>query len=105
MTYSDVFIQPLDNNKYILAIEIKYKNITVPKGFITNGADIPRLLWSFIPPNKSDLMPAVIVHDYLCYIEQYTMADKYFEEILLSMGVGKITTKNLQVPKQKRITT
>ena len=61
----------------------------MPKGFITNGADIHRVFWSFYPPNKSDYFPAVVVHDYLCCIKEYEKADRYFKEILEQLGIKK----------------
>ena len=95
ITYSHVLIQPLKGNRYKTAVDIKYKDVTVPKGFITNGASIPRILWNFIPPNKSDVIPAIIVHDYLCSFDMYKQADKYFEEIMLHLHVVFATRKYL----------
>lgn len=41
--------------------------ITVPTGFVSDGASIPRFFWPFIGPpmGSAHLIPAV-VHDYLC---------------------------------------
>ena len=64
--YKNLIISPLPEHKYILEEEYRYKDVVVPIGFVTDGADIPRLFWSFYPPNRSDYLPAVIVHDCLC---------------------------------------
>ncbi len=88
--YSQVKLQPLKNNKFRILEDIVYKDIKIPKDYETNGADIPRIFWSFIPPNKSDILPAVIVHDFLCDKGEYKKADEYFEECLLVLGVKKI---------------
>lgn len=91
MKYSDIQVSPIKDNKYKVLTDIVYKDIIVPTGYRTNGADIPRIFWSFYPPNRSDYLPAVIVHDYLCDLELYGKADKYFEEIMELMHIKKST--------------
>ena len=95
--YSNVIISPLPEHKYILLEEYRYKDVVVPVGFVTNGADIPRLFWSFYPPNRSDYLPAVIVHDWLCSEAKrlgddslYEKADEYFKEILVALGIDDV---------------
>jgi len=82
-------ISPTPDNKYIVQKNIYYKidkNIVkVPKGYKTNGADIPRIFWWFIPPFKPKYLPAVIFHDYLCDIEKYKLADDIFEDMLITI--------------------
>ena len=92
--YDKVIISPTKDNKYKILKILVYKKIAVPKGYITNGANVPRLFWSIIPPFKPKYLPAVIVHDYLCDLEQYIKADKYFEEILLNIE-SSITTRTM----------
>jgi len=93
MKYSDIAVQPLRDNKYKVKKEIRYKDIVVPVGYRTNGADIPRVVWSYIPPNWGDALPAVIVHDFMCdraeTIGDYEKADRYFKEILEILKVKK----------------
>lgn len=89
--YNIVKISPLPGDRYLILEDITYKDIIIPEGYKTNGADIPRILWSLWPPNRSTYLPAVIVHDYLCDLEEYNKADAYFLEILLSLNVPKIT--------------
>ncbi len=88
--YIALHISPLGGNRYILRDSFRYKDIEVPKHFTTNGADIPRIFWSFYPPNRSDYLPAVIVHDYLCSRGEYFRADLIFKEMLENLGIGKI---------------
>ena len=90
--YKNVKISPLEGDRYIVLEDIKYKDTIIPKGYKTNGANIPRILWAIWPPNRSNYMPAVIVHDYLCDMEEYKKADEYFLEILLYLNVPKVTT-------------
>ena len=90
--YESVKVQPLASHKFKLLEAFNYKGIVVvPKGYETNGADVPRVFWSFLPPNRSDYLPAVILHDYLCDLEKYTRADEIFEDCLKSLGVSKAT--------------
>ena len=58
------------------------KNVTVPKGFPFNGANVPRLLWIFVSPFKPVNLVPVVFHDYLCSIKDYDLADEYFDELL-----------------------
>lgn len=39
--------------------------IHIPAGYLTDGASVPRLLWSIIPP-WGRYGQAVVVHDFLC---------------------------------------
>lgn len=39
--------------------------VYVPKGFLTDGASVPRIFWSIIPP-WGIYGNAAIIHDYLC---------------------------------------
>jgi len=87
--YHSCITHPTPHNTLVLLHEFRYKNITVPKGYETNGADIPRLFWSIIPPFAPALIPAIVIHDYLCDIEQYDLADKAFAFILKDLGVCK----------------
>ena len=92
--HKNIVVTPTTDNKYLIQQKIIYKDITIPKGYKTNGANVPRLFWSIIPPFKPKYLPAVIVHDYLCDAEEYVKADKYFKEILLSIE-NSFITKNM----------
>ena len=79
-------VQPTSFNKYMLKEPLVYKNIQlVPEGYITNGANVPKAFYWFVPPFKPKYLPAVIVHDYYCDKEEYKKADDLFEEILLDI--------------------
>jgi len=80
--YNNIVITPRPDDKYKTLKSFTYKDITIPENYYTNGADIPRFLWSFWPPNRSIYLPSVIVHDYLCDKGEYKKADEYFKEIL-----------------------
>ena len=89
--YNSCIVSPRENDTYKILKEFTYKDITVPVGYHTNGADVPRIFWSFFPPNRSTYLPAVIVHDYLCSLKEWDKANLYFNEILDILEVGKAT--------------
>lgn len=55
------FIGPIANQRYV----------TIPKGFFTDGASVPRMFWAIFPPWGS-YGQAAIVHDYLCTYKMLT---------------------------------
>ena len=89
INYTQVKLQPLKSHKFKLLDDLSFKDVVVPKGFKTNGADIPRIFWSIYPPNRSDFLPAVIIHDYFCDKGEYKRADDLFEECLKELGVNR----------------
>ena len=86
-----LILKPLKGHKYQVEKAFSYQSIQVPAGFITNGANIPRILWSIWPPNKSDFMKAIVVHDYLCDRKKYLLADQLFKEALQEAEASKLT--------------
>ena len=91
------FIFTYDNGDFV-------KYVTIPKGYVTNGADIPRFFWRLFPPFSPEYLPAVIVHDYFCDEAEknhnnkqlaknlYKFADTLFKESLLALGVSRWKT-------------
>jgi len=90
MKYCDVIVQPQKDHKLKVVKTIHYKDVTVPAGYRTNGADSPRIAWFIYPPNRTDILPAVILHDYLCNKEEYAKADDIFEACLEDLGINYI---------------
>lgn len=77
---------PTSDNKVVLAKPYRIDNkLVIPKGFVSDGATIPRVFWWFVPPFKPQYLPAVIVHDFLCDKEQYKLADIWFEHLLIKI--------------------
>ena len=77
-----------------VTIDFTTHDITVPAGFIFDGASTPRIFWSIIPPYKGT-KKAAVVHDYLCRHvacdkESRKRADKLFYEMLLEAGLSKL---------------
>lgn len=64
-----------DGFKYYVGEENSDKWIDVPRGYLTDGASVPRMLWAVVPPWGS-YGAAVIVHDILCEYLTVTLAGK-----------------------------
>lgn len=75
-------VSPTMDGHLILLDDFKIDGLVVEKGYETNGANIPRIFWSIIPPFKVQNLPAVVVHDYLCDKEKYVEADEMFKRLL-----------------------
>ena len=64
--------------------------IRVPAGFGSDGASVPRLMWSLYPP-FGKYLEAAIVHDWFCVshaVDSITAA-KVFREAMAVCGVSK----------------
>lgn len=85
---------PNDGEKWILAADFEIETskglIVVPKGFGTDLASTPRILWPIFPP-FGDYTEASVVHDYLCRTQQFTRkeGDIIFKEIMLKYNTKK----------------
>lgn len=74
--------------------------ITVPAGFVTDGASVPRFLW-WLLPTWGRYSRAAVIHDHLCVlIDNGTphplaptrrAADAIFFDAMGALGVGLIT--------------
>lgn len=87
-----VVVQPIDKDKFRVYKELSYQGIYIHKGFVTNGANIPRIFWSLFPPNSPEYLSAVVIHDYMCANVGeygYEKADRYFYDAMLEIGVAK----------------
>lgn len=97
-----VVVKPIDKNKFELAFEYKYESknqtIIIPKGFVTNGANIPRIFWSFFPPNSPEYLSAVVIHDFL-YLQ--AKKSKKYQDAVLADEIFKEALRTLQVANYK----
>ena len=99
MEKSKLILKSLSNSKAILLDDYVYSingyDIKVFRGFITDGASVPKSLqWIYNPYGK--WIKGAIIHDYL-YSKYNTtginrkLADKIFKLIMLETGVNKHT--------------
>ena len=67
--------------------------VTIPTGFVTDGASIPWFLWSILPP-FGPYLPAAAAHDFLYFAATFSRkgADQIFLRIM----------EDLEVPLWKR---
>ena len=85
-----------DAKYYVLASPLPFKlgenhdTITIPKGFVTDLASIPRPLWSALP-RDGKYMSAAILHDYLYWDQRCTRdeADTILKLEMQEFGVSK----------------
>ncbi|ARR02219.1 DUF1353 domain protein [Campylobacter vicugnae] len=91
-----VVVQPIGKDKFILYKDFSYQGVYVARGFVTNGANIPRVFWSLFPPNSPEYLSAVVLHDYMCKnvkLYGYEKVDRYFYEAMIEIGVSKWKAK------------
>ena len=96
MQLNELKVKKLFNENYILLEDFRYQInrmcITIPKGFVTDFASVPKMLHLVIPKHgKYDI--AAVVHDFLYSELNVTginrrLADKIFEFIMMESGVN-----------------
>ena len=75
--------------------------VHIPEGYLTDGASVPRLFWSIIPP-WGRYGQAVVVHDFLCEYLSITVngvptsitrqqADEILGEAMAVLNVPQVT--------------
>jgi hypothetical protein len=69
--------------------------IFVPRGFVSDGASVPRALWAIYPP-FGQYLEAAIVHDWYCVLGRkgespidYKVAADVFREAMKVCGVNR----------------
>lgn len=101
MEKNKLILDPNSNGKAILLDDYVYSingyEIKVFKGFITDGASVPKSLqWIYNPFGK--YIKAAVIHDYLYSTYNNTginrtLADKIFKHIMKETGVDKRTCR------------
>ena len=79
----------VENFEYYITDE-QAEKITVPKGFVTDFASVPRIFWNIIPP-IGRYTKACIIHDYMYdnAIKTKKEADLIFYQAMQVLGVPK----------------
>jgi hypothetical protein len=67
--------------------------VTVPIGFVTDFASIPRIFWSILPPDGKYTYPAIL-HDYLYWTQTTSrdVADSILKFGMEDFSVGTVTS-------------
>ena len=70
----------------------RYQAVTVPKGFVTDFASIPRIFWSVLRPD-GEYAYAAVVHDYLYWIQTRSRdeADHIFKMAMEDFEISALT--------------
>lgn len=95
--YSYYAKDKLGTDFWIVKKEFVYKTddgyVNIPKGYLTDGASVPRIFWNIIPP-WGDYGQACVLHDYLC---EYPYIYKDNEKITLTRHqVNKILYNSMR---------
>ena len=83
-------------NVFTLREDLHVEGITVPSGFSSDGASVPRFFWRLVfPPGDHKALKAAFVHDFLyrTHPEGWTKAaaDNLFLKLLLMNGIPKFS--------------
>lgn len=62
-----------------------YGSITVPGGFVTDFASVPRWLWWICPPS-GDYTPAAVVHDFI-YARRQRAFSRWFADAVFRLAM------------------
>lgn len=65
--------------------------IIVPKGFLSDGASIPRFLWLWLDGTDPDILFASYCHDLLYTLQQFTkdQCDRTIRELMIKSGAPR----------------
>lgn len=83
-------ISPISNTRYILLKNFVTEYVVVPKGYKTNGADVPSVFSMFFDRYDPEFIEAVVVHDYLWTLGDYSYANKAFCNMLNNSIKSKV---------------
>lgn len=72
---------------YYIGEENSNEFVTVPKGFKTDFASVPRIFWRILPPDGM-YTQASVLHDYMCITGLKSRADRVFYESMGVLGVS-----------------
>lgn len=89
-----VVLKPYNKDQFIVVGEYRHKQWTVPDGYVTDGASVPRVFWSVFPPNRPEYLSAAVLHDYLTDLAKigqitFKVADDAFKGALCELGVSR----------------
>ena len=92
----EIYTKTLPDGREQLLRSFTAHGVTVPSGFVFDGASAPRIFWSIIPPFKRT-KKASCIHDYLCRNakskEDRKRADEIFYRMLQESGISETRCK------------
>jgi hypothetical protein len=98
VTFHDpLLLEYMDGKKWKIIHSFSYKPkhgdaITVPSGFVTDFASVPRFFWRLFPPTGK-YGKAAVIHDFLYAFNGVSRerADAIFLEAMTDLGVDSLT--------------
>ena len=81
-----------------LKLKVDHNPVTIPNGFITDLASIPKPLWWLLSPSYSGFVYPAIVHDYMYRCPNHHTryyADNVFYSALLKEGVSQYVAQRM----------
>lgn len=90
----DAIVKPTSNpEEWILLKALSYREVTVPVGFVTDGASVPSMLRFGRFKAGGSKFPAAVIHDFMYRngVGTRALADLYFYEIMLLNGEPRFT--------------
>src|SRR5579863_2218818 len=100
--YGTLKLQPLPDGINMKVLEAySYTDasghaLSAQPGFVTDGASIPRALWSIVgSPFTGKYVGAAVIHDVGCEAHKYSwqVTDRMFYDAMLDLGVGEHLAK------------
>lgn len=74
---------------YVLLNDMEFFGYTVPAGFVTDGATVPRIAWAMLPP-VHEYFPSAVLHDWMIETGYpRKLSDRVFRDSMISLGVNK----------------
>ena len=92
----DIHRSDFMGNIFTLKEDMHYCGLTVPAGFKSDGASVPRFFWRIVfPPGDQKALRAAFIHDwmYRTHPEGWIreMADMLFLKLLINDGIPKFS--------------
>ncbi|MEM7775922.1 MAG: DUF1353 domain-containing protein [Pseudomonadota bacterium] len=93
-------VLPGDGRDFVVLAEFSYVDSAgvrwvVPRGAKTNGASVPRVAWSIVPPLAGKHLWASVLHDHYCATRErpWEAVHRVFYDALLAVGVNDVLAK------------
>lgn len=99
--YGDILLKPLDGEKMELVqkfgmVDKAGRQWEAPAGYKTDGASIPRALWTVVgSPFTGKYLKASVLHDFYCDLKSRSWQDVHqlFYDAMIADGVGPTQAK------------
>ena len=89
----DKRVRLLSDFNYTLYVGQEEYHFHIPKGFVTDGASVPKIFWGFpfyFTPFQGKVLPGAVCHDFM-YSKKFQpryLADWFLYKIMGKYGVG-----------------